>query len=41
MLRKSHLGCEDWSPIDTDDLTKDVIHFIKEQYEIEHRRRHR
>jgi hypothetical protein len=41
MLRKAHLSCEDWSPLDTDDLTKDIIRFMREQYVIEARRSHR
>jgi hypothetical protein len=41
MLRKAHLNCEDWSPIDTDDLTTDIIEFMKAQYTIETRRKRR
>jgi hypothetical protein len=39
MLRREHEGLDGWSPLDTDDLTKGLIHFMREQYEIEHRRR--
>jgi hypothetical protein len=41
LVRRSHLGCEDWSPLDTDDLVKDIVHFMREQLTIEARRSHR
>jgi hypothetical protein len=39
MLRKSHYDLQHWNPLDTDDLVKDIIHFMREQLEIERRRR--
>jgi hypothetical protein len=39
MLRKSHYDLEHWTPLDTDDLVKDIIGFMREQIEIERRRR--
>jgi hypothetical protein len=39
LVRKSHLSCEDWSPIYTDDLVADIVKFMREQLEIEARRR--
>jgi hypothetical protein len=39
LTRRSHLHSEDWTPIDTDDLVKDIVRFMREQIEIERRRR--
>jgi hypothetical protein len=39
MLRKSHYDLEHWTPLDTDDLVKDIVRFMGEQLEIERRRR--
>jgi hypothetical protein len=39
LVKKMHRGCEDWSPLDTDDLVKEIIYLMREQYEIETKRR--
>jgi hypothetical protein len=39
LVAVGHDECEDWGPIRTDILTKDIIQFIHEQLEIERRRR--
>jgi hypothetical protein len=39
MLRKSHYDLRDWNPLDTDDLVKDIVKFMREQIEVERRRR--
>jgi hypothetical protein len=39
MLTRNHYDLVGWSPLDTDDLVRDIIHFMREQLEIERRRR--
>jgi hypothetical protein len=39
LVTKRHDGLIEWSPLDTDDMTKDIIHFMREQCAIEARRR--
>jgi hypothetical protein len=39
MLRRSHYDLQNWNPLDTDDLVKDILKFMEEQLEIERRRR--
>jgi hypothetical protein len=41
LVTKSHFELEYWSPLDTDDFVKDIIHFMREQVEIEARRKRR
>jgi hypothetical protein len=41
LMRKAHYDLEQWSPLDTDDLMRDIVKFFKEQYAIEARRRDR
>jgi hypothetical protein len=39
LVRKRHDGLIEWSPLDTDDMTKDIISLMREQFAIEARRR--
>jgi hypothetical protein len=41
LVTKSHFELKYWSPIDTDDFVKDIVHFMREQYAIEARRKSR
>lgn len=41
LVAVSHDECEDWGPIRTDAMTKDIVKFMREQLAIEARRKRR